>query len=73
MITHYQVKLYVSCFRKKNQKKRFFLSKSMPNFNFAELILPFHLLFLKDRNTLLSQFFLVGKIPSSTNPTSSIV
>ena len=58
MITHYRVKCYESCFRKKKINKsvyvsrasrpriagrtpathRFFLSKSMPNFNFAELI-----------------------------------
>ena len=38
MIPHYRVTRYASCFRKKKSKEKIFLSKSMPNFNFAELI-----------------------------------
>ena len=37
IITYYRVKPYVLSFRKKNKKKSFFLSKSMPNFNFAKV------------------------------------
>jgi len=29
--------LYIAFLERKNQKKRFFLSKSMPNFNFAKV------------------------------------
>jgi hypothetical protein len=29
--------LHVTFLERKNQKKRFFLSKSMPNFNFAKV------------------------------------
>jgi hypothetical protein len=45
MATHYRAKSYVSCFRKKKiNKKDFFLSKSMSNFNFAS-----SLIFIKER------------------------
>jgi len=33
--------LYIAFLERKNQKKRFFLSKSMPNFNFAKVQLVF--------------------------------
>ena len=38
MITYYLIKLYTFLAKKKINKTDFFLSKSMPNFNFAELI-----------------------------------
>jgi hypothetical protein len=38
MITYYLIKLYTFLAKKKINKIDFFLSKSMPNFNFAELI-----------------------------------
>ena len=35
--TYYHVRRCTSYFRKKNRKRRFFLSKSMPNFNFETI------------------------------------
>jgi hypothetical protein len=42
MITHYRIKRYAYCFRKKKSKEKIFLSKSMPNFNFAEALVMIH-------------------------------
>jgi len=39
MITHCQTKHCAFLVKKRNQTTDFFLSKSMPNFNFAEFLL----------------------------------
>jgi len=38
LVIHYKLKFYTLCFEKGKIERRFFLFKSMPNFNFAEAL-----------------------------------